>query len=322
MERPTLPGWWRATLLPPALVLLLPAFASLPASGAWLFLNDLAGVFFLALFVGAGTGIALAVGLARAGRRERVVLVATALALLIPSGLWGGRPFAALAWLTLAPAFALLVARPQRVATPLAVGGLLATFALSVARTLVEPSRPFDSEADAWELATLAAGLAASAGVVAYAALARSPTARPSARASAAMLAASVALLALSWVLGGHFAFVPLWPLAPALALAGGLAARPARGVAAALVVVALVGLAPGGTCEQEGWSDTGETTSAPERVSLVEAGSIGPRWASGDGFGGVHVRCGPDTLALGAAWMAALLGAGLFALARSRRAW
>lgn len=323
MERPALPGWWRWCLAPAALVLLLPALLSLPASGAWLFLNDVSGVFFLALFVGGGTGLALAVGLARAGRRERVVLAATSLALLVPSGLWGGRSFAALAWLTLAPAFSLLLARPHRVATPLAVGGLLGTFALSVARALVEPSRPFDARADAWELATLAAGLAASVGLVAYAALARTPGARLSWRASAALLAIGVALLAASWLLGGHFAFVPIWPLGPALVLAAGLAAaRGSRAIVAALALVALIGAAPAGTCTQEGWSDTGATSSAPERVSLVEVGSIGPHWASGDGFGGVHVRCGPATLALGAVWMAALFGAGLFALARSRDAW
>lgn len=319
MAAPEVPAWWRGALVAVALLqaplVLGEAFPVLQGwhleSSAWTLLN-------------AAIGGALAGSLLRRGGRDRAAAaggIAAALLFALASEV----PFLFLAGLGPSLAVAVTLARPQRIATPLAVAGLLAS--LVTLRLALLSRGPVES-IPLWlrQLAFLS-GAALLAGLLLHAARARPvPSAALSPGARVGLAVGGSLLLAASWLIGGNLLFLPIWPLALALLVLPPILAWRAAPLGAAVVAgIALAGLVPVGTCAYDPWSDAvvpgreGAADARAELVTLGEAGAHGPRWASGDGFGGYAVRCPTHVDALGAAWDVALVGAVAFAAVRGQ---
>lgn len=125
--------------------------------------------------------------------------------------------------------------------------------------------------------------------------------------------AAGASLLVLSWMLGGNFLFLPLWPFPLALlALPALLDARRAWLPAVLIVAVLSAGLLHVPACEVEATpapplAPPG-TTPTPQYATprLLEVAARGPLWS---GFSGPSITCGVETLAAATLW-ATLLAA------------
>lgn len=317
MERPTLPRWWRGAVMAAAALSLFPFLFHVLPTGR---LQEYG--FLLQALAGVVLGGALAAGMVRRGGADRIaagfgILAAFAHAVVTSN------PFALLSGLGITIPCALLVARRDWPPAPLAIGGFLVQV---VGLAALMGSRGPYGEQPAWPEALAAAGaLAIAVGLIAFAARATPEAPRPLGSAGRlALVAAGVALLALSWLVGGHLFFLPVWPLALALLVVPPLARWKAWPAGAVVVAsVALVGAFPAGVCTADPWSDAIVPGQAPdadarlELVTLAEAGGIGPNWQSGGGFTGLRVSCPLPVVALGTAWIGALVVAALVAARR-----
>lgn len=318
MDRPAVPAWWRPALVAAAALALLPGLFSFVSTRASSWLDPL----FALLFLGSPlVGIPLGVSLARRGGRD-AAWAAVGLAAALAFAFVQEGPVGFLQGLGLTMPAAVLLARPMPAPTAMAVAGLLGRFALLAA--LQRDRGPYRPPG----LLELAAGygtaLLLAGAFLAYAVLARpSDERRPSGRrgAVAAVLGGAI-LLALSFLVGGHWMFLPLWPLPVALVAFPALAARrEAPHAALAALGVLAAGMLPLATCAVDPWSDAvipgvdERADARPERVLLATLGGSGASWATGGGFTGERVECPAWAAGAGVAWDVALVAASLAAV-------
>lgn len=307
MERPRFPRWWRSTIIVLGLLpLLMAAPTLLPMLG-------MGPAFILWALGSLGWGLALAFGMIRRGGRELVAALA-GFAGAILYAMVGETPFHLLAGIGTCMAVALAIARPDPIPSALAVTGFAAQ--TMTMRALNAYRGPIDS-IPGWPNAIMVgATLLLSGGLVAYGLRARVEPATATASSGLgpapriASIALGVVLLAIAWLAGGSFAFIPIWPLAFALILLPALLRWRAWPMGAVVVAaIALAGGVPAGVCTAHPWSDAvgpdGEslTPAYPRVVTLVGAVGNGPDWSASNGFSGLRVECPTSVLALGAGW-------------------
>lgn len=318
MQPPALPRWWRGAVAAVAALSFFPFLLYLVPSGR---LQEAA--FLVMALGGAALGASLAGGMLRRGGADRLAVGFGFLGAIL-FAIVSASPFNFLVGLGVTMSCALLVARRDWPPAPLALGGLLLHM---VGLAAMLSSRGPPGEGPRWPEVVAAAGaLATAAGLLAFALRARTEAARPLARGGRyALVAAGAVLLALSWLVGGHLLFVPVWPLAVLLLVAPPLA-RWRAWPAGAVVVgsLALGGALPAGVCTADPWSDAvvpgvaADADARAELVTLAEVGGSGPRWSSGGGFTGLRVTCPLPVVAFGGGWALALVAASGWAARRA----